>query len=1116
MKTRIFISTVLFSVLLCLSCGDESLFTPLETTHTHIDFSNDINEDAQHNILNFMNMYTGAGVAVGDINNDGLPDLFFGGNMVSDALYINKGNLEFEDVTKTAGLINDRWSTGATMVDINQDGWMDIYVCTSGSDTIYKRANRLYINQHDNTFKEMATSYGLADTIQATQASFFDYDGDGDLDMFMIVNPVDYSMSNVNVVKSRKLNGSAKSTDKLYRNNGDNTFTDVSAKAGILIEGYSLGLGVSDINNDGLPDVYVSNDFLTNDIMYINNGDGTFTDKSHEWLKHTSFAGMGNDLADINNDGLTDILVLDMLPEDNKRQKKIIPNASYDKLQMTLNKGYLEQYTRNTLQLNNGSGSFSEISYLAGLSSTDWSWSVLLADYDNDGYRDAFITNGFRRDLGDLDYINYQQSNAQFFGTTEAKKKKKLMAIEELPSAPVHNYFFKNNGDLTFKDSSKEWGSKSPSISSGAVYADLDNDGDLDLIINNTNEKASLLRNNSNGKNKNHFLKLRLLGQEANRNGVGATIRISSGRQLQYYQHYLSRGYASGMNGLIHFGLGSSHLVDSLDIRWPDGKHQLLKNLPADTTLILNYKNAATGDTLAQKHQITPVLKTQDLKSAYFREVASDLGINFTHKENAFNDFKVQSLLPSMHSKLGPKMAVGDVNQDGLDDFYVGGASEQSGVIFIQDKDGHFQKKPLNIDVEREDLGAVFFDADGDQDLDLYVVSGGTSFDENSENYEDRLYINNGKGNFVKKADALPSTLTSGAVVQAADYDGDGDQDLFVGGRIRPGNYPLPPQSYILQNNNGTLKDVAADLNPELQNLGMVTAALWTDFNKDGKPDLMVTGEFMQLRLFENLGGKFKEVTKSVGLEHTHGWWNSLATGDFDNDGDMDYIAGNLGMNSKYKASIEEPLCIYAADFDKNGTIDPIMCYYIQGKNYPAPTRDAMIGQISAMRHRFNTYDAYANATFDMTFSHEELKNAYLAKSETFMSSYIENMGDGTFTIHSLPIKAQFAPINGLIPIDINGDGKLDLMGVGNNYSGDASMGNYDAMTGLCLLGDGKGDFVSLDESKTGFFVDTDAKDIKCIHTVNGKTLLLVSSNSSVLKAFENIKFIEKKSKINN
>lgn len=1093
MRNRLYIPFLLWALLLC-SCGHEdALFVSVPTSHSHIDFSNDIEEDSLNNIYTFMNVYTGAGVGIGDIDNDGLTDIFMAGNSVSSALYHNMGGLAFEDITEKSGLRSKSWATGVAMIDINQDGWLDIYVCVSGNAAVPERANLLYINQKDGTFSEEAQKYGLADTAQSTQAAFFDYDKDGDLDMFLIINPVDYSLSSVNRIRPKKINGESNSTDKLYRNNGNNTFTDVSAASGILIEGYSLGLGIADINNDSWPDVYISNDFLTNDVLYLNQGDGTFSDASNTFLKHTSFAGMGNDIADFNNDGLMDIMVLDMLPEDNQRRKTIVPSGSFDKLQMLSDQGYTPQYTRNTLQMNNGNGSFSEIGQFSGIDKTDWSWSVLLADYDNDGNKDAFITNGFRRELGDLDYINYQQQElSNPFGSETDRKQKKLEAIKELPSAAVKNYFFKNSGDLKFENVSEAWGIREKSLSNGSAFADLDNDGDLDLVVNNINQKASILENKSEKHKKNNFLKIRLKGQQGNLQGIGTSITLDTRGTRQYYQHYLSRGYESSVDPQIHFGLGAIKKIDSLTVVWPDGKMQLLKDVGTGQTLTIRYANAHKSEKE----------KSPTSRKTVFREVSQELGTDYHHVENKFNDFNAQPLVPHMQSKNGPKMSTGDVDGDGLEDFYVGGSAGYSGSFFIQNKEGSFTQKPLNQDIESEDMGCLLFDADNDGDKDLYVISGGSEFQKGDNAYRDRLYLNDGRGDFTRDGIALPEIKTSGSVVTASDYDEDGDFDLFVGGRVVPGEYPLPPKSYLLRNDSGKFTDVTDTLCPQLSDLGMVTSALWSDIDGDGKSDLILAGEFMPITILRNAGTKFVNVTQKAGLSKTSGWWNSLASADFDHDGDLDLMAGNLGTNSRFKASTEEPLCIYAKDYDNNGSIDPVMCYFSHGTNYIAHTRDEIIKQISPMRQRFKTYENYAKATFSEAFLPEELEDAYVVHAENFESSYIENLGDGTFSLHALPNLAQLAPINGIETLDINQDGHLDVLLVGNNYSGEATIGDHDAGIGLCLLGDGKGNFNVIMLDKSGFFVDGDAKDIRTISSENKEKLILVTQNSAPMKTF--------------
>lgn len=1090
----------LWLILSFCSSDQPQVFKRMPSSRTGISFNNHIVEDDQYNVQQYMNIYTGAGVAVGDINNDGLTDLYFSGNMVSGQLYLNGGNLEFEDITKISGLENHSWGTGAVMVDIDQDGWMDIYVCVSGGAPEEERRNLLYINNGDNTFNERARAYNIDDTRQTMHASFLDFDKDGDLDLFLLINQAAYEHQ-VNVIRIKDINDETISADVLYRNNGDGTFTDVSAQAGIVVDGYGLGVAISDINQDGWPDIYISNDFIGSDVLYINNMDGTFSDQAANYFKHTSYAGMGNDIADFNNDGLVDIIVLDMRPEDNLRQKLIITSRSYDQFQRLLTSGYQPQYSRNTLQLNRGYGRFSEIGFLSGISSTDWSWSALLADYDNDGDRDLFVTNGFLRDLGNLDYIHHQSVYNNPFGKVEIKLENKRMAIKSLPGAALRDYLFENNGDLTFTDRSLEWGIDHPGYSHGAVYVDLDNDGDLELVINNVNEEAHVYENRTSQLLNRNYIQVTLEGNRPNLNGIGAKLWIKTDNSTQYYEHYLYRGYESSVDPIIHFGLDSVRIIDRLEIEWPDGKYQVLKNVTANQLLKLSYRQASHRPPVQPTISLVPMLE----------EVTDTLNIYYEHQEDHYVDFKAQPLIPHQHSKGGPGIAIGEVNSDGLDDFYVGGASGYPGYLYLQQTSGLFEAKPFNKDSGAEDMGSLFFDADLDGDLDLYIVSGGSSLPSGSEKYQDRLYLNDGMGNFTKSEAALPVISASGSSVIAGDYDRDGDLDLFIGGRIVPQEYPMPARSYILRNetlpgNQGNTKeeiftDVTDEVAPELSLTGLVTSALWTDYDNDGWLDLIVVGEFMPIRFYHNQKGIFTD-TESSGLSNSSGWWNSLASGDFDEDGDIDYLAGNLGLNSRYQAGPMEPLSIYANDYDNNGRIDPVMCYFIQGENYIAHSRDDIISQINAMQTRFRTYKDYAQVTFDESFLPSELSSAYVVQSNTFKSSYIENLGDGKFSIRALPIEAQFAPVYGMTAMDYNQDGHLDVLLVGNSYATEVTTGRYDASIGVYLEGDGQGGLLPVSNQKSGFFVDGDAKGLGKLLSRDGSVLTIATTNSGRLKVF--------------
>jgi len=1100
---------ILINVLLLASCETKKSdrFHLLDPSYTGINFTNEIIENDSINVFQYMNIYTGAGVAVGDLNNDGLTDVYFSGNMVSGRLYLNQGNLKFKDVTEQAGLLNNSWGTGASMIDINQDGFLDIYVTVSGGAEESERANLLYINNGDSTFSEKAKDYGLADTRQAMHSAFFDYDKDGDLDLYVLVNPAAYEHK-VNSSNPRKLDGSSISTDRLYRNDGNGKFTDVSHESGILIEGYGLGVGISDINDDSWPDIYISNDFIGNDILYINQGDGSFKDEISNYLDHTSYAGMGNAISDIDNNGKPDIMVLDMRPEDNERQKLIISSTGYDRFQMMLKAGYQPQYSRNTLQLNLGSGKFAEIGNMAGVSSTDWSWSSLFADYDNDGFKDLYVTNGFLRDLGDLDYIHYQGIYDNPLGEWDVKIKQKLNSIKALPPAKLKNYIYKNREDSTFERVSENWGITEPSCSNGAAYADLDNDGDLDLVVNNVNQPAFVYENTNKEEKPNHFVKIKLNGKQGNLQGIGAKIKLTTKTAVQYEQHYLSRGYESSVDPTLHFGLGQETEVVRIEIWWPDDKYQVLKNIAADQLVTLKYKDATSKKIPLKSKNLEP----------WFQEFERRPDSAFYHLEDNVVDFKLQPIIPHMHSRNGPGVSVADVNDDGLEDFYIGGAAGQSAVLYTQNADASFSRFDWSSDSNLEDMGSLFFDANNDGHTDLYVVSGGVQLSEN-DSYQDRLYLNDGSGNFTKSS-ALPVIEVSGSTVNAVDIDHDGDLDVFVGGRISPGKYPMPVKSYLLENlanedpKNLKFRDISDQIEG-WEHLTMVTAALWTDYDSDGWSDLIVVGEFMQLEFFHNENGKLTRATSTTGLQKTEGWWNSINGADFDGDGDIDYILGNLGLNHKYRASAKEPLCIYAKDYDKDGNIDPVMCYYNGDKNYIAHSRDELIQQISPMRSRFKTYKSYAQTPFEKSFLPEELEDAYLVKSHNFASSYLENLGSGSFKISDLPLDAQISTIEGIVVEDFDRDGHVDVALTGNSYSTEVATGRYDALKGLILKGKGDGRFKALSLQESGFINDFDASGLATLRNGKGNLEILVANNNGPMKIYRANSPVENSTTVN-
>ncbi len=1086
---------------------EKTLFHLLPATQTGIDFKNVLTESDTLNILNQANIYNGGGAGIGDFNNDGLMDVYLAGNMVSNKLYLNKGALKFEDITAAAGVNGDgRWCTGVSAADINADGWMDLYVSCSFRKDPNLRTNLLYINQGLNrdgipTFKESAAAYGLADTGFSTQAYFFDYDKDGDLDMYQVTNEL-YDPKTPIKFRPKVRDGSARNTDRLYRNNGNGTFTNVSKQAGITIEGWGHAACITDINMDGWPDVYVANDFVSNDLCYINNKDGTFTDHLGDYFKHTGWNAMGTDAVDINNDGYIDFISLEMLPEDNLRKKRMLSGNEYYNYTNAARYGYEHQYVRNVLQLNSGATPlghpvFDDVGFMAGIYQTDWSWCPLVADFDNDGLRDIIITNGLPRDVTDLDYIDYDN------GQGGGKGVYTLAMTDSLPIVKLPNYAFKNKGNLSFQNTSKSWGLDVPSFSNGAAYADLDNDGDLDIVINNINGNAFVYENTLNTageKSNQHTLIVAFKGEGKNINGLGARAHLYYGNGLQQvYEHQPTRGYLSTDDARAHFGLGAINHIDSLRVQWPDGRQQLLTNISADQPITLSIKDAGTG---VAKHTDT----------ALFINAAAAYGIKFKPKERDFVDYNIQPTIPHKLSQYGPGIAVGDIDGNGFDDFYIGGTSGNPGVFFMQNGAGKFTLDSLRLaqkdDPLYEDMGVLFFDADGDGDLDLYLVSGSYEIPPGDPISQDRLFINDGKGKFHKSQAALPSEQVNGSCVRAADFDGDGDLDLFVGGRVVSGAYPSTPQSFIWRNDGGKFTDVTAQYCPMLQHIGMITDALWSDFDGDGKPDLVLAGEWMPVTFLKNTGNAFTDVTAATGILEHFGWWNSLVAGDFDGDGDIDYIAGNLGLNTNYIATPAEPMTIYAKDLDKNGSLDPMVFCYMKAtdgtlKSFPMSTKDDLAAQIIATRKKFPTFKSYGLATMEDLWSAKEKEGAIAMQATDMNTSYIENMGNGQFAIKPLPPAAQEAPVYGMISADVDGDGNLDVLMVGNDYSMEPYSGRHDAFTGLCMKGDGKGAFEPMTVAKSGFFVNGDGKGLALIHTAKNEDVLIATQNQDSLLLFK-------------
>jgi enediyne biosynthesis protein E4 len=1061
------------------------LFRELTPSESGIDFNNIIAETDSLNMFEYANFYTGAGVAAGDFNNDGLDDIFFGGNMVSSRLYLNKGGLKFEDITDKAGLTTHSWINGIALVDINQDGWLDLYLSVSGKPAHAGTRNLLFINNKDLSFTEQAAQYGIDDPGATTQAAFLDYDKDGDLDLFLAQNAVQLD-SKVNHLAAVRPEPRDPNTDKLYRNNGDLTFTDISTQAGIVFNGYSLGLVVADVNGDNWDDVFITNDFQGNDLLYINQGDSTFSEEAAKYLRHSSFSGMGADMRDINHDCIPDILVLDMLAEGNARQKLLMDWPTYDRHMMSVQNGYLPQYTRNTLQISNGKD-YSEIGQFSGIENTDWSWSPLFGDFDNDKDQDILITNGFVRDLGDKDFVDYINPYAHF---RSPKKNEVLKMIAQKEGAALENFLFENNGNLTFTKKSTDWGITKPTFSYGATLSDLDNDGDLELIINNSNSTAQVFENRQEELIKNNFLEIRLKGKAPNHQGLGAKIWLYSQQDNQYYQNYPVRGYLSSLSEVVHFGLAHSTVIDSIRVQWPNGLEEVRFNIAANQRL--DFEEGDAKPPVKLNKQKKPLLLVRN----------ENTGLDFVHKERPSIDFRNQPLIPHMHSVNGPGLSAGDVDGDGLDDLFIGGDVGQQGCLYVQQKNKTFRKSDWSENPEYEDMGSLFFDADLDGDLDLIIASGGTSYPVGSEYYADRLYLNNGKGNFSKEI--ILGGSSSSSVVAGADFDKDGDIDVFIGGRVVPGDYPQTPKSKLYLNNASSDKSVqlqdVADQVAGLEFAGMVTSAIWSDFDNDSWVDLILVGEWMPLMIFKNNQGVLKKI-ESASLIHSTGWWNSITGADFDRDGDIDYVAGNLGLNSRFTCSTSEPIELYAKDFDNNGKIDPILCMYIDGQQHAPYFRSQLMAQIPALKKRFNTFAKYSKAAFSDIFSKEDLQGAFVLRSETFASSYFENKGNGMFTIMPLPLSFQISPTNGIIAADIDNDGNLDILSVGNSYANDGFVGKDDAGTGACLLGDGKGNFRMASNLETGFRADMDAKAMNTL-LVGKEELLVISNNNGPLESF--------------
>ncbi len=1117
-----------FLIISCNKAADENLFEALPASRTGITFANRLLDKKELNIFNYRNFYNGGGVAIGDVNNDGWADIYATSNFEENHLYLNKGKntddrWKFDDVTGPSGTGGTKaWSTGATFADVNGDGLMDIYVCNAGNIKGDRRGNELFINQGIGPdgipkFIDKAAEYGLLDGGFSTHAAFFDYDRDGDLDMYLLNNsftPVD-KLQYQNFRQYRDPLGG----HKLFRNEtisskpkGQNqksattpVFTDVSEEAGIYgsLIAFGLGITIGDVNDDNWLDIYISNDFYERDYLYINQHDGTFKESLEESMNHISLSSMGADIADINNDGLLDIFVTDMLPRDDKRLKTTSVFEGYELTEFKVKQDYWHQYMRNMLHLNQGSSlpanggistpSFTEVGQMAGVHATDWSWGALIFDMDNDGQKDLFVANGIVKNLTDQDYVAFLSDQKNIQAMIEGRMQFDYRKfVDMISTTPIPNFAFRNKGSLQFEDKAAGWGLGEPGFSNGAAYGDLDNDGDLDLIVNNNNAALGVFRNHSVEKLKTHFLRVKLKGNGKNPHAIGAKVYLYQKGQMQFLQQMPNRGFQSSSDLNLVFGLGNNAVIDSLTVVWPDDKTQSLKNIKVDTELTLDHMAAKS----MWKKPSTENVSTP------FVDLTKSAGLDFLHEENPFVDYNRDGLLKQMYSTQGPALAVGDINGDGLEDAYIGGGSGKRRALYTQQPTGTFtetSKTTFAAPSIADETAATFFDADGDKDLDLYVVTGGNEFMTGEAVLADMLYLNDGTGNFALSR-GLPNIFENGSCAAAADYDRDGDLDLFVGTRMISGQYGLSPRSYLLQNDGkGNFKDVTKETMSNNQ-LGMVTDAHFEDLNKDGYPELIAVGDWMPVMILQNQKGKFPQSLNQP-IDHSNGWWNALEPADVDGDGDIDFIVGNLGRNSKLQCSVKEPVELYINDFDRNGSVEQIItCYNPDGKTYPMVLKPDLQKVLPVIKKRFVRHEDYGGKPIEAIFTHEQLEGVQKKVVYQANSSLLINNGKGEFTLQPLPLAAQFSPVFGIVATDYDHDKKIDILLTGNFFDVLPEMGRYDSNEGLVLRGmgndkNGQPQFAVIKPAQSGFLVKGQVRKMCKVRSNNGKEMLILAKN---------------------